>query len=341
MRAIVVNKPEDMQLVNRNEPGHPGFGEVKVKIHVTGICGSDVGVWHGKNPYAVYPVVIGHEASGEIVEVGEGVTDKKVGDTVVFEPIRYCGKCYACRTGNHNVCRQLKVLGCIDDGTFQDFKICPATQVYRYDSNKMTFREAALCEPYTIGLQANSRGNVMKGDVVLVHGAGPIGLIVADIAKERGATVIISEPVNERLELAKKFGIDYQINPMEQDLDAFINNITDGEGVNVVFDAAGVPAIIQHAIDLLSPAGRFVPMTYGKTPIPIDFQKINAKQLTILGTRHQYQKFPEVVGLLPKKLDHVHLLTTHIFSAENYMDAFNTLADKSSGACKVLIEFNN
>lgn len=339
MKAIVVRGAMDMVMEDRPMPQITAPGQVLVRVHAAGICGSDVHVYHGTNPFAKYPVVLGHEASGEIVETGPAVSDLKAGDSVVFEPIRYCGKCYACRTGHHNVCRELKVLGCIVDGIFQEYVVMPRSQVYQFDASKMTYQQAALCEPYTIGAQATSRGDVQPGDLVLVHGAGPIGLIVADVAKSKGAKVIISEPNEKRLEMAKAFGLDYPVNPMKQDLDQFISDLTEGEGVNVIFDAAGVPAIIAHAVGQLSPAGRFVPMTFGKEPIPVDFKTINAKQLTILGTRHQYQKFPEIVELLPQKLDHVDMLTTHIFPAEEYKKAFDTLADPGSGACKVVLTF--
>ena len=281
-----------MQLVERPMPEIKEPNQVLVKVHAAGICGSDVHVYHGSNPYAKYPVVLGHEGSGEVIAVGEGVTDLKPGASVVFEPITYCGKCYACRCGHHNVCRELKVLGCIE-----------------------------------------------IGDVVLVHGGGPIGLIVANIAKSRGATVIVSEPNESRLAMAKDFGADYSINPMKEDLDAFINKLTDGEGVNVIFEAAGVPALLAHATSQLSPAGRLVAMTFGKEPIPVNFKEINAKELTILGTRHQYQKFPEVVKILPDHLKEVDEITTHVFKAEDFQKAFDTLADRNSGAGKVVLTF--
>lgn len=244
---------------------------------------------------------------------------------------------YPC--GHHNVCRELKVLGCIVDGIFQEYVVMPRSQVYEYDASKMTYQQAALCEPFTIGLQANWRGDVRPGDVVLVHGGGPIGLIVANIAKSRGATVIVSEPNESRLAMAKDFGADYSINPMKEDLDAFINKLTDGEGVNVIFEAAGVPALLAHATSQLSPAGRLVAMTFGKEPIPVNFKEINAKELTILGTRHQYQKFPEVVKILPDHLKEVDEITTHVFKAEDFQKAFDTLADRNSGAGKVVLTF--
>ena len=120
---------------------------------------------------------------------------------------------------------------------------------------------------------------------------------------------------------------------------SFINKLTDGEGVNVIFEAAGIPALLAHATSQLSPAGRLVAMTFGKEPIPVNFKEINAKELTILGTRHQYQKFPEVVKILPDHLKEVDEITTHVFKAEDFQKAFDTLADRNSGAGKVVLTF--
>lgn len=339
MKAITILEPNQMKLLEVEKPVITEPDQVLVKIRATGICGSDVHVYHGTNPYASYPRVIGHEAAGEIEAVGENVTDLKPGDGVVLEPITYCGECYACRNGHHNVCRELKVLGCIADGTFREYMVVPRSQVYPFDPSRMSYVQAAVCEPYTIAAQANWRGDVRPGDKVLIHGAGPIGLLTADIAKSRGATVIVSEPNESRLAMAKNFGADYGVNPRKEDLDEFIGKLTQGEGVNVVFEAAGIPALISHAVHILSPAGRFVAMTYGKEPVPINFKEINAKELTILGTRHQYQKFPEIIEQLPGRLDRVDQLITHVFPAEKYEEAFAVLEDKESGAGKVVLTF--
>lgn len=340
MKAITVIEPNRIAMLDVDQPVITEPDQVLVRIRATGICGSDVHVAHGSNPYAVYPRVIGHEAAGEVEAAGEAVDDLAIGDGVVFEPITYCGKCYACRSGHHNVCRELKVLGCIVDGTFREYAVVKRSQLYKYDKSKMSFVQAALCEPYTIGFQANWRGNVQEGDVVLVHGAGPIGLIVTDVASSRGATVIVSEPNERRLAMAKQFGADYMINPVKEDLDALIMDVTGGEGVNVVFEAAGIPALLEHAVQILSPAGRLVAMTFGKIPVAIDFKAVNAKELTILGTRHQMQKFPETLESLPYRLDRVDQLITHVFPAEKFEEAFAVLADKDSGAGKVVLTFS-
>ena len=195
----------------------------------------------------------------------------------------------------------------------------------------LTSIEDTICKYFVI-CQGNSPSQVSA----IVDS---IKLIVANIAKSRGATVIVSEPNESRLAMAKDFGADYSINPMKEDLDAFINKLTDGEGVNVIFEAAGVPALLAHATSQLSPAGRLVAMTFGKEPIPVNFKEINAKELTILGTRHQYQKFPEVVKILPDHLKEVDEITTHVFKAEDFQKAFDTLADRNSGAGKVVLTF--
>jgi L-gulonate 5-dehydrogenase len=339
LKAITVIKPNQIEMLEVEKPSITSPDQVLVRIRATGICGSDVHVAHGTNPYAVYPRVIGHEASGTVEEVGDSVSDLNPGDGVVFEPITYCGTCYACRTGHHNVCRELKVLGCSVDGTFREYAVVGRSQLYKYHTDKMSFVQAAACEPYTIGAQANWRGNVQPGDVVLVHGAGPIGLVVADVAKSRGATVIVSEPNENRLAMAKAFGADYLINPMKEDLDALIGRLTGGEGVNVIFEAAGVPELLTHAVEVLSPAGRLVAMTFGKEPIPVNFRALNAKELTILGTRHQFQKFPETVEQFPGRLDRVNQLITHMFPAAEFKKAFDVLADKNGGAAKVVLTF--
>lgn len=136
MKAITVIEPGKMRMLTVEKPEITGPDQVLVEMKATGICGSDVHVYHGSNPYAIYPRVIGHEASGIVRAVGEAVTDLKPGDGVVFEPITYCGKCYACRNGHHNVCRELKVLGCTVDGTFREYAVAQRSQLYKFDTKK-------------------------------------------------------------------------------------------------------------------------------------------------------------------------------------------------------------
>lgn len=339
MKAILITKPNEIKMIEVPCPTIQNPDSVLVKIKATGICGSDVHVLHGTNPYAKYPIVPGHEAAGEIVEIGANVNDLKIGDGVVFEPITYCGTCYACKHEQHNVCKELSVLGCSVDGTFREYAVVPRSQVYKFDKEKISYIQAAACEPYTIGFQAASRACIHEGDLVLIHGAGPIGLILCDVAKHFGAKVIVSEPQQQRLEIAKIFGADYLVNPKLEKLDEFIMKLTHGEGVNVVFETAGIPVLMQQAVEILSPAGRFVPLTFGKEPIPLNFKAINAKELSILGTRHQYMKFPIVVKFIETRLDKVNILISNTYPAEEFETAFDLLNQKASNITKVILTF--
>ena len=149
--------------------------------------------------------------------------------------------------------------------------------------------------------------------------------------------ITVMEPGNMQMLTAEEPAIT---NPDKENLEAVVMELTSGEGVNVIFEAAGIPALLSGSTALLSPAGRLVAMTFGEEPIPINFKEVNAKELTLLGSRHQYQKFPELVEYLPSKLDHVDKLITHVFPAESFEKAFDVLADKTSGAGKVILTFD-
>ncbi|RGX53615.1 MULTISPECIES: zinc-dependent alcohol dehydrogenase [Anaerotruncus] len=338
MKALQVFAPNEMRLVETEIPAIKHDTQVLVRITAAGICGSDVHILHGSHPYVTYPRIIGHEGCGIVEKTGAAVADLKVGDGVVIEPIRGCGRCYACRHGKYNICPDIVVAGVHEDGTFAEYMVVDRSQLHKYDPS-LTPVQAAVAEPYTVGAQANYRADTLPGDLVLVHGAGPIGLIVCDIAHTRGATVIVSEVNEKRLGMAPCFGAKYTVNPMKEDLGARVMEISGGEGANVIFEASGVPKLTEQSIGLLSPGGRFVPMTFGAQPIPVNFMPVNKNEITIAGTRNQNGKFPDIVASLPGRIDRIDRLVTHVFPITEYQKAFDTLADRDSGACKVVLTF--
>ena len=216
MKAVKISEAYKVEIIDIPEPEIEHPSDVKVKIKRVGICGSDMHIYYGTNPLATYPRIVGHEVAGEIVEVGSAVNKVAVGDHVVIEPIRYCGECYACKKGRPNVCKDVSVFGVHEDGGMLEFSIRSEKQVHKV-SPEIDWDEAVMAEPYTIGAQATWRGNVQAGDTVFIQGAGPIGVTVLKMAKLRGATVIMSDFTNERLEFAKENGADYVINPSELD----------------------------------------------------------------------------------------------------------------------------
>lgn len=338
MKAILVTEPQKMSLVDVPEPELIDPHSVKVKMTAVGICGSDVHIVHGTHPYVKYPRIIGHEGAGVVAETGSAVTGLKAGDPVVVEAVQYCGTCYPCRMGRTNICEHLKVLGVHVSGTYEEYMVLPARHVFKYDPC-LSPEEAVLAEPYTIGAQANARAGTLPGDLVLIHGAGPIGLITCDIAHAMGATCIVSDVNDGRLKLARDFGAAVTVNPLKEDLALVVSALSQDSGANVIFDAAGAPGLIESALEMASQAGRVVPMTFGSRPVPLNFGLVNKKELIITGTRMECGRFPLVVNTLPDRRERLRKLVTHVFPIEEYGKAFATSQDPASEACKVVMTF--
>lgn len=338
MKAIRIPEANVIETLEVEEPKLESAGEVKIKIKRVGICGSDMHIYHGTNPLATYPRIVGHEVAGEIVEIGSDVTRVKVGDHVVIEPITYCGECYACKSGRPNVCKEVSVFGVHEDGGMREFVTLPEKQVHPIDP-EIDWDEAVMAEPYTIGAQATWRGDVQEGQTVFIQGAGPIGITVLKMAKIRGAKVIISDFTNERLEFAKANGADYTFNPQEEDIKAKINEITNDEGANVVIDAVGVPQTFELAVEVASPAGNVVTLGFNETPSSIAMMHITKKELTIAGSRLQTNQFGKIVELLnSKQLTH-NGLVTHRFHIDQVQEAFNFIEKNPDKVRKAVIEF--
>lgn len=336
MRAIVVEKPGKYSMKEVPDPRIQNPNEVLVEIMAVGICGSDISLLHGGNAAATYPRIPGHEMTGRIQAVGSAVTKVKAGDRVIVEPIRYCGTCHACKRGRFNACRYLEVISVHADGGFCEYFVCPETEVHLLPDG-ISYELATAIEPCTIGEQANARGDVREGDTVLVHGAGPIGLVIVDVAKRIGARVIVSEPSEIRRTAALEFGADFVINPLHEDLKSRVLALTDQAGPNTIFDAAGIPSLLQSSLELLATAGTMVPMSFNPKLTEISCQPLNLKELTIAGTRHQRRMFPKVIHDLDNRMDMLQKYVTHTFPLEQYEEAFALFQDKESDARKIVL----
>lgn len=339
MKAVQIPEANRIEILDVPEPVLENENEVKVKIKRVGICGSDMHIYHGTNPLATYPRIVGHEVAGEVVELGSKVTKLAVGDHVVIEPISYCGECYACKSGRPNVCKEVSVFGVHEDGGMREFTVLSEKQVHKVNAD-IDWDEAVMAEPYTIGAQSTWRGNVQEGQTVFVQGAGPIGITVLKMAKLRGATVIISDLTNERLAFAKENGADYTINPSEVDTIEKINKITKNEGANIVIDAVGTPKTFELSVEVASPAGNVVTLGFDSTPSAIALMPITKKELTITGSRLQTDQFSKVIDLInQKKLTHDGLVT-HRFHIDDVKEAFTFIEKNPDKVRKAVIEFD-
>lgn len=337
MKAIVVEGPGQYRLKEVPTPEIKNPDDVLVKIHAVGICGSDLHLLHGGNPSAKYPRVPGHEMTGEVIAVGNAVKNFKVGDRVIAEPLRYCGTCHACLRERRNVCEHLQIVSVHLDGGFSEYYVSPEKNLFKLP-DFISYELATAIEPCTIGEQANSRADTRRGDTVLIHGAGPIGITVMDSAKRIGARVLISEPSASRRAMALDFGADVVIDPIKEDLRARVMEETKGVGPNEIFDAAGIPKLLPLSIDLVATAGFIVPMSFSTEPVAINCASLNMKEVTIAGTRHQYKKFQKVINELPERMDMLKRFVTHVYEFADYEEAIRTASDPNAGACKVVMK---
>ncbi len=338
IKAIQVTEPKKIQIVEVDKPEIQKPDEVLIRVRVAGICGSDVHIFHGTNPMASYPRVIGHEFAGEIVEIGSDVTKVTIGDRVVVEPIIYCGECYACKIGRPNVCEKLEVLGVHRDGGMQEYVVMPESKVHAI-GNDVEWELATMVEPFTIAAQSTWRGDVKAEETVLIMGAGPIGMGILQYSKYKGATCIVTDIDNDRLEDAKSMGADHVINPMEVDVVAKALELTGGSGPNVTIDSACTIKTFEQAVEMTSAAGRVVVLGFNVEPSQIPQLLITKKELTIVGSRLQTSKFPEVIDLFNKGVLNPKVLVTHSFPFTEVEKAMAVIEDKSIRKNKVILTF--
>jgi L-gulonate 5-dehydrogenase len=338
MKIGIVEKPAALRIAEREMPRAAAGAEVLVKVARVGICGSDIHIYHGKNPFAVYPRVWGHEIAGEVVETGSGVEAVKVGAHVAVEPIIPCGVCYACRQGRGNVCERLKVMGVHIDGGCQEYMLVPAANVHEIPAS-VPWEEAVLVEPFTIGAQACYRGNVRSGDIVLVMGAGPIGLTAAVMAKLAGAELIITDLVPEKLQYAKSLGADHTINVKEQNLFEAVREITGGMGANVTIDAVCNKKSFEDAVELTSAAGRVVELSFNDVASDIAPVGIVKKELDICGSRLQTKRFPVVIDYLKQGKLPLAGFVSKVFPIDQMVEAFDYTDKNNAAIRKVIVSF--
>jgi len=339
MKAISIDKPYSVGIIDIDEP-KARENEAIVKIKTAGICGSDLGSYLGTFSLVTYPRIPGHELAGEIVEIDENDRGLTVGDKVTIEPLVRCGHCYPCRIGKYNCCENLTVMGVHIDGGMQEYFRAPVNLVHKLPDD-MPFDKAALVEPLTIGIHSVNRSQLSEGETALILGAGPIGLVILAVAKSRGAKVISVDLIESRLNLAKEFGADYTINPSQENVNNAVEQITNGEMANVVFEAIGAKETIESTIYLVSYAGRIIMTGYAHEPA--QFQEpelITKKELDVRGSRNSENDFPESIRFIQSSEIDLTRLITHRFLYTEVQSAFSILATKSEPATKVLLDFS-
>ncbi|WP_372912690.1 NAD(P)-dependent alcohol dehydrogenase [Salinigranum sp.] len=331
MQTAVLVEPHQFELQDRPRPS-PGADDVLVAVREVGICGSDVHYYeHGRIGDIVVenPLVLGHESAGEVVDVGANVTTLEPGDRVALEPGAPCRRCRHCKEGDYHLCEDVRFMATPPhDGAFTEYVSWPADFAYELPENVST-REGALCEPLSVGIHACRRGDVGTGDTVLVTGAGPIGLMVLEAARAAGATdVVLTDVVDEKLTFARERGADLTVNVADEDLDAAVDEYTDGVGVDVVVEASGAASSIESTLDVVRRGGTVVLVGLAsEATVPFDVLEMIDNELDVLGSFRYKNTYPTAIDLLADDVVDVEGIVEFEASLAEVDDAFQRAMD--------------
>lgn len=262
----------------------PGPGEVRLDVGFVGICGTDMHIYHGVMDGRVGPPqIIGHEMSGVIVEIGPDVDGFEIGEHVVVRPLDYCGDCPNCDAGLSHICQNLKFMGIDSPGAMQQSWTVKARTLHRLPEN-VSLKQGALIEPLAVACHDVERARVTSGDKVVVLGGGPIGQLIALVAKSVGAEVLISEVSEVRRQFAANQEVR-TINPLTADLAKEVAEWTGGKGADVVFEVSGVPAVVEAMTEIAAARGRICMVAIHASPPPVNLFQFFWKELEMVGAR--------------------------------------------------------
>lgn len=342
MKALVLTGPRQFSYQEVETP-LPGPGEVRIHIRVCAVCGSDVHGIDGSTGRRRPPVIMGHEASGVIDEVGEGVTAWKKGDRVTFDSTIYCGKCDMCRAGHVNLCANRRVLGvsCAEyrqNGAFAEYVCVPERILYRLP-DEVSFLSASMVEPLSIACHAALRAPITRGGTVLVAGVGTIGMLVVQVVKSMGAGLIIAADIDEkRLNMSLSCGADEAVNSGEPGALEKILDLTGGRGVDFAFDATGISA----TVDLCARAGALNAhiVLIGNVAPSVDFplQIAVTRQQTYHGSCASAGEYPQCLELIASGDIDAASLVSKVVPLEEGGEWINRVYDREPGLYKIALE---
>lgn len=320
----------------------PGKGEILVRIQMIGICGSDIHVYHGEHPFTSYPVTQGHEVSGEIAALGEGVTGFHVGQKVTIEPQVFCGKCHPCTHGKYNLCEELKVMGFQTTGTASTFFAVDASKVTPIPET-MSFAEGAMIEPLAVAVHAVRRFGDVAGKKVVVIGAGPIGNLVAQVAKGMGAEfVMITDVSDYRLELAKKCGVDAAVNTREIDFGEAMVAHLGPDKADVIYDCAGNNFTMNQAIRCARKGSTIILVAVFAGMATVDLAVLNDHELDLNTTMmYRHEDYVKAIEMVEAGRIQLQPLMSKVFSFGQYKQAYEFIDANREFTMKVLVDVQN
>ncbi|GAA4474017.1 zinc-dependent alcohol dehydrogenase [Phytohabitans houttuyneae] len=324
-------------VVEDRPPVPPAAGEVQIDVAYTGICGTDLHILHGHMDHRVrVPQTIGHEMSGRIAAVGAGVTDLAAGTPVTVMPLRWCGTCPACRAGHQHICQRLDFIGIDSVGAMQQRWTVPADVVVPLPAG-LPLTHGALVEPTAVAVHDVRRSGLGAGETAVVIGGGPIGVLIALVARSVDADVVLVEVDAQRREIAGQLGIR-TLDPAVDDLAGEVAAMTGDAGAAVAFEVSGSAAGIATAVELLAVRGRLVVVGIHSQPREIDVFRFFWRELTMIGARvYQRADYDTAIELLSAGRVGAETLITHVEPLTNTAEAFARLRG-GGNVMKVLID---
>ncbi|MFO7870480.1 MAG: alcohol dehydrogenase catalytic domain-containing protein [Kiritimatiellia bacterium] len=336
MKAAVCTGVGEIEIRDVPKP-EPGPGEVLVRVKSAGVCGSDVDGYRGKHPMIGFPVILGHECSGEIAETGEGVDPGRVGEAVTVEPFFTCGECAFCEQGTYNFCSNLKIIGHQVDGAFAEYVLIPSKFAH-FKPENVSFDEAAILEPCSGSLHAVRRCNIQSGDFVTVIGCGTMGSFTVQHCRNLGAEVLVIEPAAFKRELARELGAAHVLGAADGEKAAYVAEKTGGKMSDVVIEAVGEPETLFETVGLVKNGGVIMLIGWtGRDSDAFDLTNTTFKELTVLGTLGFCRDFPVSMQLLSQGKIDIERIISHRFGLEEVKEAIELLERGDDNVLKAVV----
>lgn len=313
--------------------------QVLVKIRMIGVCGSDIHVYHGKHPFTTYPVTQGHEVSGEIVALGESVTGLQIGQKVTIEPQVFCGHCHPCTHGKYNLCESLKVMGFQTTGTASTYFAVDASKITPIPQ-AMPFEEGAMIEPLAVAVHAVRRFGDVSGKKVAVLGAGPIGNLVAQVAKGMGAEqVMITDVSDYRLSLAKKCGVDFAVNTRAEDFGDAMIRCFGPDKADVIYDCAGNNITMNQAITCARKGSTIILVAVFADMATVNLAVLNDHELDLNTTMmYRHEDYVTAIDMVNQGKIQLRPLMSKVFPFGSYKQAYEYIDANRETSMKILID---
>ncbi len=342
MRALLLKEYMKLELVGMEEPA-VGFDEVLVRVRACGICGSDVHGLDGSTGRRVPPLVMGHEAAGEVVKTGSEITDLRPGDRVTFDSTIYCGRCYFCTRGDVNLCDNRQVLGVSPGeyrrhGAFAEYVAVPRRLTYRLP-DQLSFEQAALIEAVSVAVHAVNLTHFELGASAVVVGSGMIGLLAVQALRAAGCARVVAVDVERsRLDLALQLGATEAVNPKDQDAAAFVRGLTDGRGADVALECVGATDPIRTAIGCVRKGGSVTLVGNIAPTIDLPLQPVVTRQIRVQGSCASNGEYPAVIDLLASRVIRVEPLISAVAPLAEGPDWFARLYRHEPNLMKVILQ---